>query len=532
MRFDDRLATLLIQPAADISAKVALWAQIADVMTQEAHRLSPEQRDAGFDRLRLWRDLVPEERRSATAAALSFHPMSAEMVDFFAEDTARIAAPVLTRAQLSEAEWVRLIPAWPPTSRALLRERRDLPIEANRLLAAYGTHDFALPENVGSAASAGSQIQIRDMVARIEAYRRDQQALKPIDTRSDSILGFRFESGSDGIVNWVEGAPRTALIGISLVDMAEPGGFGVDGHAAGACRQRMLFRDAHLQVAGAGGASGGWLISANPLFNSDDGRFIGYRGVAKRRDTIGASSSPLLGGSLSADSVRQLAHELRTPLNAIRGFGEMIEGQFLGPVAHHYSDMARKIVGDASRLMAVIDDLDSAARLETGDWPTEKLDDSGVDLAEILGSVAKELRPLSDDRGVRLRVAIARQIPHALVDHSTCTRLVGRLLSGLMELAGKGEELTARLEFAAAAIAFRVDRPKNIIGLSPEQIFATASVDDEMGAGDLALGLGFTTRLIDAMARRVGGHLEIGRERFSLILPCVADSSGESKESG
>jgi signal transduction histidine kinase len=31
------------------------------------------------------------------------------------------------------------------------------------------------------------------------------------------------------------------------------------------------------------------------------------------------------------DDLRELMHELRTPLNAIIGFGEIIEGQYLGP---------------------------------------------------------------------------------------------------------------------------------------------------------------------------------------------------------
>ena len=532
MRFDDRLSTLLAQPAENTAAKVVVWAQIADVMTQESSFLPPDLCEAGYARLRLWRDIVPAERRRMTATALSYHAMSDEMVDFFAQDIARIAAPVLTRAKLSEADWVRLIPGWPATSRALLRERRDLPPEANRILSAYGTHDFALPSDPGSAASEGSQIQIRDLVARIEAYRRDHQLPKMMDDRLEIITCFRFESGSDGIVNWVEGAPRGALIGVSLVDMAEPGGFGVDGHAAGATRQRAQFTDAHLEVAGAGAASGAWLISANPLFNPDDGRFVGYRGIAKRKDMTESGTNQLLGGNLSADSVRQLAHELRTPLNAIRGFGEMIEGQFLGPVAHHYSDMARKIVGDASRLMAVIDDLDAAARLETGDWPTEKLAETGVDLAEVLGSVAKELRPLSDERGARLRVSIGRDLQPALVDRATSIRLIGRLLSTSIELAGKGEELAARLEAGTTSIIFHVDRPTSIIGLSREKILASVTVGDETEHGNMVLGLGFIIRLIDAMASRAGGQLEIGRERFSLILPCAADSSGESKESG
>lgn len=532
MRFDDRLATLLVQPAPDAAAKAALWVQIADIISQERDRLSPQQHEAAFERLQHWRDDVPAARRQATSLALSHHPVSAEMVDLFAQDSPQIAAPLLTRAQIPDEDWVRMIPGWPPTSRALIRERRDLPEETRRLLGAYGAVDFALPGEAGSAEPVESTIQIRDLVARIEAYRRDHPAHMPGETKPERLTFFRFESGGDGIVNWVEGAPRGALIGISLADMAEPGGYGVDGQAAGACRQRMQFRDAHLEVAGAGEASGAWLISAKPMFNPGDGRFIGYRGVAKRPEMSAASSKKLLGGGLSADSVRQLAHELRTPLNAIRGFGEMIESRLLGPVAQHYSDMARRIVGDASRLMAVIDDLDSAARLETDNWPESAPSDAGIDLAEILESVARELRPLSDEHGARIRLGLGRHIPHARADYVTCRRLVSRLLSLSIELAEQGEELTARLEAGATGLAFHMDRPSRIRGFSPEQIVATASVGDEAGVGDLALGLGFTVRLIDAMARRAGGSLEIGRQRFSLMLPSVADSSGESKESG
>lgn len=532
VRFDDRLATLLMQAAPDAAARAVLWVQIADIISQERDRLSPQQHDAAFERLHHWRDDVPAARRRATSLALSHHPVSAEMVDLFAQDSPQIAAPMLTRAQLCDEDWVRMIPGWPPTSRALLRERRDLPEETRRLLGAYGMVDFALPGEAGSAEPDESAIQIRDLVARIEAYRRDHPAQPVGRAQPERLEFFRFESGGDGIVNWVEGAPRGPLIGVSLADMAEPGGYGVDGQAAGACRQRMQFRDAHLEVAGTGEASGAWLISGNPRFNPVDGRFVGYRGVARRPETTAAAPAKLLGGGLSADSVRQLAHELRTPLNAIRGFGEMIESRLLGPVAHHYSEMARRIVSDASRLMAVIDDLDSAARLETGDWPESTPSKVGIDLAEILESVARELRPLSDEHGARIRLGLGRHIPHANADYVTCRRLVSRMLSASIELAAPGEELTARLEAGATGIVFQMDRPSRIRGLSPEQIVATASVGDEAGAGDLALGLGFTVRLIEAMARRAGGSLEIGRQRFSLMLPSVADSPGESQESG
>ncbi len=532
MRFDDRLDTMLTQSAPDGAARAALWVQIADIVAQERNRISPEKQAAAFERLHAWREDVPVSRRRATALALSDHPVPPEMVDLFAQDSPQVAAPLLLHAQLDDQDWVRLIPGWPSTSRALVRERRDLPEETRRLLGVYGNVDFVLPGENNVTDPHESVIQIRDLVARIEAYRRDHRPAPINSVEPERLEFFRFEAGGDGIINWVEGAPRGPLIGISLADMAEPGGYGVDGQAAGACRQRAQFKDAHLAVAGAGEASGAWLLSANPLFNSEDGRFVGYRGFAKRPGPGAAPPSKLLGDGLSPDSVRQLTHELRTPLNAIRGFGEMIESRLLGPVAQHYREMARSIVSDASRLMAVIDDLDSAARLETGDWPVAALPAGGLDLAAIVESATRELGPLCDEQGARIRIDLVRSVPNVRADELTSRRLVSRLLSAAVELASHGEELTARLDVTGSGVMFQVDKPSRIHGLTPEQIAATAAVGDGSSAGDIALGLGFTMRLIEAMAKRAGGSLEIGRERMTLVLPSVNVAAHENKESG
>ena len=202
MRFDDRLDTLLKQSAPDREAKAALWVQIADIVSQEGNRLSSAQQEAAFERLRAWREQVPAARRRATSLTLSSYPVSPEMVDLFAQDSPQVAAPLLLNAQLPDAEWVRMIPGWPPTSRALVRQRRDRPEETLRLLGAYGTVDFVLPAEEGATESPESVIQIRDLVARIEAYRRDHPPTPARSVEPDRLEFFRYEAGGDGIINW------------------------------------------------------------------------------------------------------------------------------------------------------------------------------------------------------------------------------------------------------------------------------------------------------------------------------------------
>src|SRR3546814_5933795 len=96
---------------------------------------------------------------------------------------------------------------------------------------------------------------------------------------------------------------------------------------------------------------------------SSDLRFAGYRGTA-RRPRADESAAPRTAG-IVPDSLRQLVHELRTPTSAIAGFAEMIEAEILGPVADPYRDRAAAIRRQARDLLVAIEDLDTAARLES-----------------------------------------------------------------------------------------------------------------------------------------------------------------------
>ncbi len=75
-----------------------------------------------------------------------------------------------------------------------------------------------------------------------------------------------------------------------------------------------------------------------------------------------------VGDTSPSDSLRQLVHELRTPANAVAGFAELIESELLGPVAPVYRDRASAIRSMAADLLASVEDLDTAARIEGMCW--------------------------------------------------------------------------------------------------------------------------------------------------------------------
>ncbi len=163
--------------------------------------------------------------------------------------------------------------------------------------------------------------------------------------------GFRWESDAGGMICWVDGLPRAAVVGRSLAEL----GLG------DVVRSRQMFGDAQVTFADEGIAAGGWRMSGTPVFDDVSGRFQGYRGVACRDMPVECHSGL---ETLPPDMVRQFVHELRTPLNAIIGFADMIDGQHLGPAEPAHRARAAAIADEATKILRAVEQLDRHARGE------------------------------------------------------------------------------------------------------------------------------------------------------------------------
>ncbi len=551
MRFDDMLSTVFAQSTGESGALTAAWMQTIDILAQGRSANDPAQRLEAFAKLRHLRPNVPVDRRRMAAAALASRPLPADVVAFFGSDAPVVAAPVIMTAQLDDGQWSDVLSRLPLPARALLRERRDLPASVTAMLNGLGTADTALPSSevtpntVATDQSVAPFVidqtiapapppiigpsQISELVERIESYRRERPQAKPVATAeplSTDARTFRFEAGADGIIHWVDEVPPGAIIGINISIIADSGEHGVDGHAAGAFRKRTPFRNARLVVPGGGPAAGSWLISGTPWFNSEDGRFRGYRCTARRpmRDENLTLPQPgLLGDGLPADSIRQLVHELRTPLNAMRGFAEMISGQLVGPVPMAYRSRADAIIADSRRLLALFDDLDTAARLDrtvVGMPPSVP-----SDTRRLLHGAAANLSPLTDARDVHLRIMSGNAAVEIAVDALQAERMYARLLSTMIGLAGAGETITAELSDEGDFVALSVDRAQSIMGQTENDLFDQSGVPTGEWPDAPALGLGFALRLIANMARAASGVLVIGASQLTLRLPVTVNSA-------
>lgn len=519
MRFDDRLATALGQAAETPAARQATWRQLVDLLGQ-APDVDPVLRSDALDRLRAWRSEVPPSSRQSAAIMLARHDVPADLVELFAEDLTAVGAPLLAVVQLPGEEWAAMIPRLSPVARALLRHRRDLPPAARMALEAYGPADLVIPAPAGSVPEpqTDEKPDIQTLRARVDAVldaRRNavDASLTPAPV---PVTGFDYETGPDGILVWCDLPHRGAVLGLSIADPAGRDRSGVDGQAAGAFRQRAPFRNARLWIAH-GTAQGDWTLSGVPNFDPASGRFLGYRGSARRPQLCERADPPgLLGLGLPGDSARQFAHEVRTPLNAIAGFAEMIQRQMLGPVSGAYRDQASAIMDEAKRIGSVLDELEEAARLESGALPTKA---EQVDCALMVARIASALGPAAAEKGVLLALSIAPQCAAALADPTMAERLAVRLLSTCVGMAGRGEQLeveVAPAPDATAQTSISVSRPRCLESHAEDALFDACDVDD--ADEEPPLGFGFTMRFVRASARACGGRLAIDKDRFRLVF--------------
>jgi hypothetical protein len=518
VRFDDRLLTVLNQPAEDRHDAAVRWRQLVDLVARAGANSASSVSAEALEAIRKEAPRVEEAVRAATARAVAALPLPLALLEYFASDSLSVAAPVLAAATLDPQQWRALTAVADDETRAFIatlhpeiRTQPEKGMDQTQLerVAAEATA-------VESAPASGRSSSLQDVIERIERRRqlRSSQATEPAASPlqpAGSPALFRWECGPGGEIAWVEGAPRGPLIGRSIARQQENDGDRVDADVVRAFAVRAPFRDALLRVGGAGPVTGDWKISGVPAFEPSDGRFAGYRGVALRdvpaAPAVTAPSQAVPDVLSDPDSLRELVHEIKTPLNAIMGFAEIIEGQYLGPADRGYRERAAEIGRQARLLLTAIDDLDFAAKVHSAKGSGRER----VNLTALVDRAASELREIARKRGIEAAVLPSPGEVAAAVEPELADRLLFRLFGALADRANQGERLQVSVELAGGATRISISRPEALKGISDAELFESVGSDGLEG--------GFSLRLARGLAHIAGGDLVSSRDAFSLLFP-------------
>ncbi|MCA1653984.1 MAG: sensor histidine kinase [Sphingomicrobium sp.] len=531
MKFDDRLATVLAAPVANAHDRAVRWRQLVDLIARAGADAAGSMIDAALAAVAQGRSEVAESLRAAAARAIAGRALPPALLDAFAADTLEVAAPLLTGEPPSDRlrsaaspEVRRFLDALHPQDGASSQPQPDAgprpqpsepapqpPPRLTEGVPSIGEVVARIEQLRAARALGGEESPAVAAVATPAQSPPPSTASRPptvpspaeqsnIDQGSPAL--FRWECGPGGEIGWVDGAPRGPLVGRSIA--RANAGEGVDREVERAFARRSPFRDATLALPDAGIVAGQWLISGVPAFAPTDGRFVGYRGIARRAEVLAPSAMVSAPASLDSAALRELVHEIKTPLNAIIGFAEIIDGQYLGPAHSGYRARAAEIVAQARALLGAVDDLDFAARLRASDGESEP-----VELAEIILPIAERLRDAAQARGVTLAIDSPPRVGQSALAPQLVARLFERFVEAVVTGALADETLRLAIRQEEEFTALRLSRPRALEGLSTEELFGLN-------------GSGLSLRLIAGLAQIVGSKLEADGSDLVLRMPLAA----------
>lgn len=234
--------------------------------------------------------------------------------------------------------------------------------------------------------------------------------------------------------------------------------------------------------------------------------FERQRAVAAERHKVEAEHSFLA----------MLTHDLRSPLTAVVGFAELLQAGWRHLPAAKTEHYVEQIVGQASRIRALIDDFLLTARLESGvlEPDLEPVDLAGAARVAVgkLGDVVGEVEIRDDSQGV-----------HAQADR----RFVRQILDNLLTNAAKYGEPPITVEARAVGGGWiELCVCDHGPGVPRESV---AAIFDRFARGDRDRhsGTGLGLAIVRELARSLGGDVgyqdrEPCGARFTVRLPVAA----------
>ncbi len=401
-----------------------------------------------------------------------------------------------------------------------------------------------LSQEMPEATSVNRQ-RIDEIVKKIENLRSSREHYDApqlpfeggFDAEARYVAEIYFATDSHGTINWVDGVPRGALAGTNIAEASYDDSPGTDAAGASSFRQRIAFENVRMKLCGSDIIEGDWRINAVPFFDSLSGRFKGYKGILRRPNIV--ETAGVIQGSHnrydsnfegeSSDNLQQLIHELRTPLGAVIGFAEIIEQQLFGPASAEYRALAKTILEEGNRLLSGFDDLNIAAKIDSGNFQAS-LGLTNIDW--LSKKIHITLQPLLESENITLDIIYGDNLRALMVDNEEAERLLVRLLSTLITASDSEETLIGRWETLSGECPinqFSLTMPSQLQSMNEKQLLESGLEHTENHRSPL-LGLGFSLRLVRNLANNLGGSLLFYNDIVILTLPAFKERFIEKAE--
>jgi signal transduction histidine kinase len=171
-------------------------------------------------------------------------------------------------------------------------------------------------------------------------------------------------------------------------------------------------------------------------------------------------------GRAKASFLATMSHELRTPLNAIIGYSEIMTTELFGALGNaRYRNYVRDIHHSGGHLLALINDILDISRIDEGDC---RLDESTLDLRELIGQAAAMVRSQTESAGLVLELQTAPDLPGIKGDKRRLEQVLINLLVNAVKFTPALGTVSVRASRADGGVTIAVSDTG--IGIAPNDI--------------------------------------------------------------
>ncbi|MGB0133260.1 ATP-binding protein [Dokdonella sp.] len=235
---------------------------------------------------------------------------------------------------------------------------------------------------------------------------------------------------------------------------------------------------------------------------------------AMQHDLVAAKQEAEAATMAKGEFLATMSHEIRTPLNGIVPLLDLLRSTPLRPDQQEYLATAHQ---SALELLRIVDDILDFSKLEASKL---ELEDVGVNLKEVVDSVATLMEGSATAKGLRLGVVIDPSVRLAVRgDPIRLRQVLTNLVSNAIKFTERGSvtiQVSKRAETRSHyEITFAVrDTGIGISDTAKKKLFQPFSQADTSTTrvfGGTGLGLVICTRLVDLMEGKIGLRSEVGR---------------------
>ncbi len=233
--------------------------------------------------------------------------------------------------------------------------------------------------------------------------------------------------------------------------------------------------------------------------------------VRAKQDAEEAQAEAERANLAKSEFLSRMSHELRTPLNAILGFGQLLE---MEAQSDRQRERLSHILKGGQHLLDLINEVLDIARIESGKM---ELTLEAIPVAEVLRDVAALIRPLADQRNIRLgRCAGAACEGNVWADRQRLSQVVLNLLSNAVKYNRPGGSVSLICDPGAQPGQLRLAIGDTGPGIAPENLPKLFTPFERLGAEQsnvegTGIGLALCKGLVEAMGGRIGVESVVGQ---------------------